>query len=308
MKSFSGLDVFCDYVVRKLGTPDEVTEEQLAEEFRTVYLRVLPTNLCTLKAVAASCGIRLNSLEKMPNNMRGYHEMYGDDKNIYFKKGDVISGTENTVLHEIREMMETLFAEANPNYMPLRTIARHIAANKFASAVLLPEESFRQQVYETGLDIIALARLYSKSCSQVLLRMGEVLQGRLFFYAALYEAIPSENEWRVNYRTVSFNDENQEANFHDHGCFFPKKGKPVIPGSLVDRAIDKKRAHLARRITMLDDGTDEGLTAIASPMIDRNHGATKVALVVLLDQNLELLTPQIKRLEPTIVEGFHRHL
>ena len=308
MKSFSDLDIFCDHVIRKLGAPDEVTEEQLAEEFRTVYLRGLPTNLCTLRAVAASCGIRLNCLEKMPDNMRGYHEMYGDDKNIYFKKGDVVSGTENTILHEIREMMETLFAEVNPNYMPLRTIARHIAANKFASAVLLPEESFRGRVYETGLDIIALARLYSKSCSQVLLRMGEVLLGRLFFYAALYEAGPGENEWKVNYWTVSYNDDDLEANFHDRGGFFPRKGKHVIPGSLVDMAINNRKAHLARRITMLDDGIGEGLTAIASPLIDRNYGATKVALVVLLDQSGELLTPQIRRLKPAIVEGFHRHL
>jgi len=308
MKSFSGLEVFCDHVIRKLGAPDEVTEDQLAEEFRTVYLKGLPLNLGTLKAVAASCGIKLNGLEKMPDNMRGYHEMFDDSRHIYFRKGDVLSGTENTILHEIREMMETLFAEVNPNYMPLRTRARHIAANKFASAVLLPEEDFRSKVYETGLDIIALSRMYSKSCSQVLLRMGEVLQGRLFFYAALYEVGPGDKDWKVNYRTVCYNDEDLEANFHDYDGFFPKKGISVIPGSLVDMAINKKKAHLVRRITVLEDETEEGLIAIARPLMDPKSCAIKVALVVLLAQDGHILGQQIERAKPVMVERFHQHL
>lgn len=308
MKSFSGLDVFCGHVIRKLGAPDELTEEQLAEEFRTVYLKGLPLNLLTLRAVAASCGIKLNRLDKMPDNMRGYHEIYGEDRNIYFRKGDSLSGTENTILHEIREMMETLFAEVHPDYMPLRTSARHIAANKFASAVLLPEESFKGKVYQTGLDVIALARNYSKSCSQVLLRMGEVLQGELFFYGALYEPEVGNKEWKVRYWTESHNDDNLEANFHDFDGFFPRKGRSVIPGSLVDMAINNKKAHLVRRITIFEDETDEGLTAIAGPLIDPNSGAIKVALVVLLAQDGHLLGQQIERAKPVMVEDFHQHL
>jgi len=34
----------------------------------------------------------------------------------------------------------------------------------------------------------------------------------------------------------------------------------------------------------------------------------KVALVVLLEQNRDLLTPQIERSKPIIMDGFHRHL
>ena len=74
-------------------------------------------------------------------------------------------------------MMETLFAEVYPDYAPLRTSVRHIAANRFAAAALLPRSDFEKKAYYTGFNVVELSRLYSKSCSQVLLRMGEVLAG-----------------------------------------------------------------------------------------------------------------------------------
>jgi len=133
------------------------------------------------------------SASKMPRNMRGYHEIITDGKVvdgrkiIYYREDDTASGIENTILHETREIMEHIFPEVCPGYCPLRTLATHLAANRFATAVLLPRKSFESKMYETGLDVVALADFYQKSCSQVLLRMGEVLQGRLFFYGALYE-------------------------------------------------------------------------------------------------------------------------
>jgi len=302
---FNNLRFFCDHIVRKCGEINELSEEQLAEEFRLVYLKGLPTNLRALKAVAASCGIRLSELERMPQNIRGYHEIYEDSKNIYFRKGDAVSGIQNTILHEIREMMETMFVEVQPGYAPLRTSARHIAANRFASAVLLPEQDFRSKVYETGLDIIALSRMYSKSCSQVLLRMGEVLQGRLFMYAALYEP-NAENEWRVTYWTGCSNDSYPDANVYGLDGLFPRRGRPVMPGSLVDMAIKKGKPHLAH-IALTDDIDDEALAAIARPLMISGTIA-KTALVVLLGQNLDLFQPQVKRSSPVIADGFYRHL
>jgi hypothetical protein len=306
MHSFSNLLVFCEHVVRKHGLPTDISEEQLAEDFRTVYLKGLPLNLRTLRAAAASCGIRLRELEKMPENVRGYHEVYGDNKNIYFRKGDAQSGIQNTILHEIREMMETLFAEVQPDYTPLRTSARHIAANRFAAAVLLPKSDFESKIYNTGFNVIELSRLYSKSCSQVLLRMGEVLEGKLFMYAALYEP-DTENEWHITYWTGCSNDTDPDANVYGGDSLFPRRGRPVVPGSLVDLAIRGKKPHLAQHITLFEDTYEDGLVAIAMPLII-SEVPVKVALVVLLEQNRDFLLPQVKRSKPIVVEGFHRHL
>ncbi len=309
ISNLSSLRMFCEYVVGKHGGIEGISEEQMAEEFRSIYLKSLPLNLKTLRAVSASCGIELKGLDKMPGNMRGYHEVFNDKIIVYFKNGDTSSGLQNTILHEIREIMETLVGEVNPGYSPLRTNARHIAANKFATAVLLPEESFRSKVYQTGLDVMSLAKIYSKSYSQVLLRMGEVMQGKLFFYAALYEPDPdTETGWKVSYRTTSYNEEDPEANFRGVDGFLPRKGRTVLPGSLADLAIQNRKAYMVRQITVMDDISEEGLTAIARPLVDPDAGTVKVAQVILLANDAHLLGPQVDRAKPVIVERFHRHI
>lgn len=311
MQSFSDLHFFCEYIVRKYGSPNAASEDEKAEEFREVYLHNLSPNLKTLRAVASSCGINLDSLEgeEMPKSMRGYHEVFDGRRNIYYRKGDSISGIENTILHELREMMEPIFAGLCADYEPLRTLAVHLAANRFATSVLLPREAFRAKAYETGLDIIALARFYSKSCSQALLRMGEVLEGRLFFYAALYENTPQmEPGWKVTYWTRGWNEEYPEANVYGIDELFPRRGHSVIPGSLVDMTIGTGKSHLVRRITLLDDMEDDGLIAIAQPLMLPRVKPAKVGLVVLLQGDGRLLEPQIERTRPVVVESFHKHL
>ena len=308
MKSLSDLQIFCTYIIKKYGRPDGVSEEEKADEFRNIYLKGLPLNLRAIRAVAACCGIKLDGLDEMPQNLRGYHEVYGEERNIYFKNWDTVSGIQNTILHEIREIMETTFVEIDPTYKPLRDTTLHAAANRFATAVLLPKSSFNDRVYETGFDIIELAGIYSKSCSQVLLRLGEVLQGKLFLYAALYEPFPEYNaEWRVTYWTGSLNNEDPEANISGTSGFFPRKGRKVMPGSLVDMTIREGKPYLVEYIILADDMEDDGLVAIARPQMIVGHPA-KVALVALLARNRKLLEPQIERIKPAVVKGFHGHL
>lgn len=309
MSISNDLKGFCDHLVRVFGSPGASSEEQKAEEFRRVYLRSLPLNLKLVRAVASCCGIELHGLEKMPRNVRGYHEICNGRKLIYYRKDDTVSGIQNTILHEMREMMETVFA-AEAGYEPLRTSARHLAANRFATAVLLPEAEFRTKVLETGFDVMGLSRDYSKSCSQVLLRMGEVLQGRLFFYGALYEPDDAEgNKWAVTYWTGSRNEE-AESNLYGLDGLFPKRGRRALPGSVIEMAVKSGKPHLVRRIALTDEADyfDENLTALAQPMIVEGNEVEKVALVVLLARESRLLEPLVSRLEPIVVESFHRHL
>lgn len=307
MTNPSDIRYFCYRLVRKYGSPDKASEEQKANEFRTYYLRNLPPTVKALRTVANCCGIKLDTSDSMPENVRGYNQVVNGRRNIIIKDGDTISGMQNTILHEIREIMEGIFPSVCRDYSPLKTSAKHYAANKFAAAVLLPDESFTKRVYETGFDVIELANSYSKSCSQVLLRIGEVSQGKLFFYSALYEPCGDDAEWRVTYWTASCNNDDAEANVYGLDGLFPKKGRGVQPGSLVDMVIKTGKPYIAERITILDEMDDEGLVAIAQPLLIQ-EAPTKVAIIVVLSRNRNLLEKQILRVNPTMIGGFHRHL
>ena len=306
MNNPSDLRYFCYCLVRKYGSPDRASEEQKANEFRQYYLRDLPPSVKALRAVAGCAGVRLDISDRMPENLRGYNHVVNGKNNIVIKDGDTVSGIQNTILHEIREIMEGIFPAVCRDYSPLKTSAKHYAANKFATAVLLPEKSFTRKVYETGFDVIGLANFYSKSCSQVLLRIGEVLQGKLFFYAGLYEP-DTDNNWRVTYWTGSSNNGDNEANVYGLDGLFPRKNRTVAPGSLVDMTIKEGKTYMVEQITLLDDADDDGLVAVANPLMIQGQPA-KVTLMVLLSHNRELLSPQLEKLNPVLVERFHRHL
>jgi hypothetical protein len=176
---------------------------------------------------------------------------------------------------------------------------------------VLPYETFTNKVYETGLDIIELATYYAKSCSQVLLRIGEVLNGKYFFYGALYERDSEQDTWLLNYRTLCpslFG----EPNIGELGAFFPTKGTTITPDSLVHMAIKERKPYLVRIITLLDGPpqkgkTREGLVALARPLLTSGI-PTRVALVVVLGRNRDLLEPQIKRITPRIIQEFQFNL
>jgi len=88
---------------------------------------------------------------------------------------------------------------------------------------------------------------------------------------------------------------------------FPAKKQAVVTGSLVEMTIKAGKSHMVEYITLLDDMEDEGLTAIANPLLIQDQ-PTKVILMVLLSHNRELLSPQVERIKPVTVERFHQHL
>jgi hypothetical protein len=305
MNNTSDLRYFCYCLVRKYGSPDKISEEQKANEFRNHYLRELPLSLKTLHAITSSSGIAIDSTDKMPKSLRGFNQVINGKNNIVIKNDDTVSGMQNTILHEIREIMEGIFPSLCRDYKPLKTNGKHLAANRFATAVLLPAESFTKKVYETGFDVIDLANYYSKSCSQVLLRIGEVLQGKLFFYAGMYEP-DANNIWKVTYWTISCNNEDPEANVYGLNGFFPRKGREIISGSMVDLVIKSGQSYLGEKVTLTDDTEEEGFTAIAQPLLIRET-PIKVTLMVLLSRNKDLLEKQILRTNPVTLKGLCGH-
>jgi len=298
------LRLFCGHIVKKHGDPRSISEELKAEEFRSYFLNDLPVNVRSLRLVACVCGFNTEAIEsgKMPKTMRGYHELIGNRKNIYYREEDSQSGIQNTILHEIREMMEPMFVEVFPAYKSLNTRAPHMAANRFASAVLLPKNDFMESIYQTGFDVAALSKIYLKSYSQIVLRMGEVLQGKLFFYGALYEPEPdNSDQWIVNYWTQSNGTENTAVTLNQANGFLPKKGRAAKSGSFIDLAIKTSQAHLARYVMLKGNKETVSLIMISQPQVIAKH-VTKVAVSILLSQDQNLLLPQIESLKPVVLD------
>jgi len=114
MENQSDIRYFCYSLVRKYGNPGKISEEQKANEFRKHYLRDLPPNLKALRAIANGSGIEVDSTDKMPKSIRGFNHIVNGKSNIVIKDGDTVSGMQNTILHEIREIMEGIFPTIIP--------------------------------------------------------------------------------------------------------------------------------------------------------------------------------------------------
>ena len=309
MTTASNLRLFCLSIVKRYGSPDIASEEQKADQFRGIFLHDLPVNATTVRAVALACGASTRATH-LPANLRGYHEVVDGRMNIYYRDDDCASGVENTILHEIREMMEPIFVELCPGYQPLRTIALHQAANRFAAAVLLPREPFKEKVRQTGLDLVALRELYRKSYHQLLIRMGEVLDGEVFFYGALYELVPQPNSLEprlaVTCWTHSVNRRDPWANFEGSLPLFGRRGHPAVPGWPVAEAARQRCPQIAERIRTSEEGESD-LTAIAQPVLHQGQ-VVKVVQVVVLYQDGQLLQPQVQRVRPVKMGAFSREL
>ena len=304
------LPLFCGHLVKKYGDPRSVSEDLKAEEFRSYFLNDHPVNVRSLRLVACVCGFNTEAIEsgKMPKTMRGYHELIGNRKNIYYREEDSQSGIQNTILHEIREMMEPMFVEVFPAYKPLNTRAPHMAANRFASAVLLPKNDFMESIYQTGFDVAALSKIYSKSYSQIVLRMGEVLQEKLFFYGALYEKEDQESlQWKITYWIQSLNRNEPGGKALGITSIFPRKGRSAAPGSLIESSVQTAKSHLGEYIVERKGLEAVKLVSLANPLFVA-ESVYKVALVTLLIDDVAYLKPQIERNNPIVLKTIHLKL
>jgi hypothetical protein len=293
------LHLYCEHLVKKYGDPSHVAEDLKADEFREFFIKDLPVNVRSLRLVACVCGFNTEAIEsdKMPAKLRGYHEMIDNKKTVYYREEDSQSGIQNTILHETREMIEPFFIKTYPGYRTLKTRALHIAANHFAAAVLLPQERFIEDIYNTGFDVLALAKKYSKSCAQILLRMGEVLQGKIFFYGALYEPeAENADKWAVTYLSQSTESNNGLAYWYMMNGYLPKKGRGVKPGSFIEQTIKTGKSYLVG-YQIKQGKKNNSFIMLSQPQII-SKCANKVVVVIIPEENRNLLDPQINHLNP----------
>jgi hypothetical protein len=90
------------------------------------------------------------------------------------------------------------------------------------------------------------------------------------------------------------------------GTFFPAKGTAVTPNTIVDMAIKGGKTYLVRISTLLDALPQQkgmeihGMIALARPLY-KSDVISKIALMVVLGRDRNLLEPQISRVKPEII-------
>jgi len=299
----TNLRLFCEYVIHKHNDLADMSTETLADEFRRMFLEGLPINPKSLEAVAMSLGVRI-AARPTPKGIRGYNDIYDGTMSIYYKDDDCRSGKENTILHEIRELMETHFADLQPDYSPLRTSAVHNEANRFAGAVLLPREEFKRMALKTGLDARALADHYSKSYAQMIIRIAEVMQRDMFYYGALYEQC---NGHRSSPEVTCWSASSPDDSVCVPATLFPRRGRIAADGSIVDHVYQDTKPYLVNEVIVSEESSDNNLIAIAQPIIS-DSGLAKILLVAVLLQDRDAIEPQIEQLNPMTIEKLEGHL
>ena len=109
MNNTSDLRYFCYCLVRKYGRPDKASEEQKANEFRNHYLGDLPLSVKALRDVAISCGIKLDSSDRMPANLRGFNQVINGTNNIASSKIPIISSSMSSFDNEVYSHRSKVF-------------------------------------------------------------------------------------------------------------------------------------------------------------------------------------------------------
>jgi hypothetical protein len=158
------------------------------------------------------------------------------------------------------------------------------------------------------LDMIALSNLFNKSCSQVLLRMKEVLDGKLAFCGTLYEPHPERPEhWVVSYSTSTTNHTRHNIGWLKIDGFYPSKGQTVKPRSIVDRTLSSGKSHSVSYHIMQGLEEKGSWLILAQPLII-DDVVSKVAVVMLPVPEQNLLKPQIENVNPIQLEPISRYI
>ena len=178
------LDDFCHRLLDNELFRERLEPERLAAAFTEFfYLAARPT-VVELAALLRDAGFGTVSGREL-DGLKGVH--FGAPRgeyDIYYRE-DLWDGAKaHTVLHEAYEIIhETLWAFHSDD-PPERRVCRE--ADRFAAAVLMPQDTFTAYALVSGLDVVVLQGVFQCSYASVAMRLAEVMR-RQPLVALLYE-------------------------------------------------------------------------------------------------------------------------
>ena len=196
---------------------------------------------------------------------------------IHYRQDLWDGAKEHTVLHEAYEIIHETLSDMASASGPERAVCPE--ADRFAAAVLMRREVFASFAEASGLDVVALQRMFRCSYASVGLRLAEVVRHRPLM-VLLYEHSERGDpaEWTgqadlravVARRTQGFGAPRSPTLQGTRGGM-PRPGRRPPPGSLAERAAETAEPHL---------GEDGIVSAVAKPVVWKGRLAKVVVVAV----------------------------
>ena len=286
------LEDLCDVLMTDDGPMTLMEPERFAVKFASFFgLSGRPT-LTELTDTFKQAGIGRVSPARLPGDLRGIHFPLPDgSRAIHYQEGQWEASSEYTVLHEGYEIVyETLWQRCHGEASTQRVCPQ---ADRFAAAVLMPAETFAAYTLASGLDVVALKKVFRCSYSAVAIRLGEVMD-RQPLLAVLYERKEQGDPacWpfptrltdlraTVVMRTADMGPSRTRLLNGWRGGI-PRKGKPLSAGSLAEQAARSGRPEYTE---------SDGIAVVATPVLWKGRLA-KMIVVAVPSEHQRVLEPQ----------------
>ena len=236
-----------------------------------------------------NAGIGVVSGARLAKGLRGVHYIQPDETYaIHYLETQWEGGKVHTVLHETYEIVHEQVWHRRYGSPLDRSVC--LEADRFAAAVMMPPDTFEAYALATGLDVLALQKVFRCAYFSVTRRLGEVMR-RQPLMAVLYErkgdkpeewqeqADPGEFRATAVVRTPGFGEDSSPLLCGSKGLM-PLAYRRPSPGSLAERVIVEGEAEYAEVESWQDETGRGGLALVAKPVVWSGRLA-KVAVVAV---------------------------
>ena len=230
---------------------------------------------------------------RLPGALRGIHYTLCDESYaIHYQEDQWEGSSEYTLLHESYEIVNETLGKRGREQPSKRKVC--LDADRFAAAALMPADIFDAYARASGLDVVALHRVFRCSYASAAIRLGEVMDRQPLF-VALYERDdaggPADWPERTELDTLRAKAVKRTAGFTPPslpllcGCRggVPHRNSPLPSGSLAEREVQGGRVEYAE---------EEGIAVAARPVLWKGRVA-KVAVVAVPAGDRAVLTAQL---------------
>lgn len=300
------LDDFCNRLMEEVVPSKGLHPSALAQEFVAFF--GLPTfpRMQEITTQLEKAGVRTTECTRL-RELRGYHTgTRNGDYLIEYDAFDWDGAQEQTVLHEFYEIVRERLKDLHPSVWKPQGKGMCREADRFAAAVLMQPAVFSAFAERSGLDVVALQRVYGRAYSTVALRLAEVMQHQPLL-AVLYErkeggephqwsetCPPERFKASVVVRTPGFRLRTTRRPLSCLRAMLPRRGSAPAPGSVAERVILTGKPVYIERVSGYDLWQADDLAVAAMPVFWYGKLA-KIAVIAVPYHDRSVLSRQVCR-------------